>query len=178
MGNTGTQDQPVGSGALTLITKQVLVAAAATIDFSGIPQTFNHLLLKVMGATTRASNADICALQINGDAGANYEWDGWSVAAAVAPANDQQAGQTFVRTQFAGGLNGAFPGVAEFEIPAYTLTAFDKAIHMKGGMANGANSSLSAGVGTWHNTVAVNRLTLSNQAQFAIGTAAFLYGVT
>lgn len=60
------------SGAMTLITDQVLGAPAATVVFTAIPATFKYLRLYYNGRCTDAGASDALYMQANGDSGGSH----------------------------------------------------------------------------------------------------------
>lgn len=68
--------------AMQSISKQVLAAGVASVTFSAIPTTFNHLKLKVSRPAFAA--ADYSLIRLNGDAGVGDYFYGSATVAAVA----------------------------------------------------------------------------------------------
>ena len=171
------------SGGLTLALPAVVLSApSATISFSSIPQTFTHLLLKVLSRSTNAAAEDFMFLQFNGDNGANYD-DGIMTAKASTQSNGTAQGQIAVFAGYVPGATAAasVPGVNELFIPGYALTTFQKVFDVVGGWADltAANAREATSQGRWRNTAAITSIVLgmNSTTNFATGSAAWLYGI-
>jgi hypothetical protein len=65
----------VSAGAMSLISSQVLASSAASVTFSAIPQTFNHLKLVARARSNYAGTVDGFQVNINGLGTATYAQD-------------------------------------------------------------------------------------------------------
>lgn len=181
-----------GKSGITLIQEQVLGSAASNITFSSIPNTYRHLKLIALLASSRAANNDALLLRLNGDSGANY-----------AANTEYTAGNT---TGFAGGFVGAAltslgaaqvcvpaangtahaPGVLEADFFYYANTTWWKSCKLT--LCNldsslGLQSNVFSEIvlnGGWRNTAAINAiaLTLNTGPNFIAGSIASLYGIS
>ncbi len=178
---------PRGSGGTDLISAQTLAAPAANITFSSIPQTFNHLRLLVIGASSAAAASAQFAVQLNGNAGGNYD----TVAngrgnGATSGANQQAA--TLLENPLnldmpAANATAGQAGLLALLIPLYTGTTFSKIAKWFGGFQDGV---VSATANAEYSMIAVFRLTAAvtsilvkpSTGNFVTGSAAWLYGIT
>jgi hypothetical protein len=155
------------------------LGADGTIDVQSIPQTFNDLVLVLVVRGTRASTAEFLQLQLNGDAGANY--DSSVVNGNTAPSTSLAAASLQVSTSMpaATATAGLFGGF-ELTIFGYTSTGWDKTV--MGVSANptvaGATITIEQASGVWRSTSAVNRVTLfgGTTAALKAGSVLRIYG--
>ena len=83
-----------GTPGLTLIESKVLSVATADVEFTSIPQTYAHLILKCSLRTTGAGSVntgELLRIEINGDSAVgNYAYalwrggNGWGIGSTVA----------------------------------------------------------------------------------------------
>lgn len=187
IGQTPPAAQGVPTAALALIQKiGPLGAAAASIDFTAIPATYSHLVLKALIRLSAAVTGRDMLLQMNGDV-ATSKYAGQRV---------QGFGTTVSATEvLAGGVAGLDIGAAsgasatagyasqfEIEIIAYTNTSFVKSAYIRNVERDSAATAqmvLRNWGGVWIDTAAINRLTLkdSGGGNLDVGSVAWLYGV-
>lgn len=165
-----------------------LAATALTMDFTGIPATFDHLQLKAhLRSNVVGSSFDNLILQLNADVtDANYFYQSGQVANATWTGT-QNIGAAQSRNGML--INGANSPANMFtnltiDIPDYLL-AHTKQLEIK------SNLSLSLTSGNvfmrnmyyvWNSVAAINRLKLSlagggGTSQFLAGSRATLYGI-
>jgi len=162
---------------MTLIETKTLGAAAASIEFTSIPQTFTDLVILISGRTARAMQViDGNRLEFNsittGYATRLLFGDGSSAAsntdtnaAAGASTGDSATANTF--------------GNSAIYISNYTA-ATNKSYSSDGVSENNATISyqiLSASL--WSNTAAITSITIKSESasNYLIGTTVSLYGV-
>ena len=188
-GTPGTWVQIGGaSGALTLISSQVLAAAASSVTFSSIPGTYNHLKLVILARSTAAANNDAAMLmQFNGDTTSNYdnaEFGNSNTSVGASLSNRVAyyigaAGSGIPANTMAAGVFAAI----EIIIPLYSGTTLEKTAKANGAWAGYQTSSTAGGafLGScvWKNTAAITSIVFSpfTGPNFAIGSAFYLYGV-
>ena len=173
---------PTGGGTLALIGTQTLAAATASIDFSGIPQTYTDLLLKVLAKSDAATNLSNLDLQFNGDSGNNYDWTLLSAttsatATNVTATNVIQLGYTSAASSGAGTA-----GIQDVIIPNYAGTLFWKYVRGQGIYAYNTSAgglNLLSVAGQWRSTAAITSLHLFLvTGNFVAGSTVILYGRT
>lgn len=182
---SGVAAVTITSGAMTRIAQSVLGVAAASIDFSGIPATYETLVLELMGRGDTAATFVLPQLRFNNDSGANYDdHSHYAVGGGASPASSSNVGATSAAI---GGLTAASatankPGYATIRIPNYAKTVFQKVAHasvdrFESNVAGGLVTQQTAAL--WRSTAAINRITLSASAgNFIAGTVATLYGIS
>jgi len=158
--------------------------SSGSITFSSIPQTYQHLQVRIISRDTTATNADIpLNLRLgNGsiDTGANYarhylEGNGTSVSASgVASASTIQ----MIRASAGGGSTANIHGVSIIDIHDYTSTTKNKTVRSFNGVDfNNANGALGLTSGLWMSTSAVNTLRVYlSTGSFTTSTSIALYG--
>lgn len=177
------------SGGLTLISRQVLSANAITVTFSSIPQTYENLILVVMGRC--AENSSICGIGVhfNGDTGAHYDTQNLMVSGTGAP------GTAISENQLTGNINGLIgqlpgfaitanaAGIIQVRIPAYARTTFWKnwIAQSYGPMQTGSAPAIYDYSGNWENTAAITQIDVYDGAAGAgqgllPGSVISLYG--
>jgi hypothetical protein len=164
--------------SMTLIETKTITSGQTSIVFSGIPQNFTDLVLKLSARTVGGIYPQAnCIVSINDSSNPYYRYllgggsgsggSGqsslaamiWSVNANVTTAN------TF--------------GNAELYIPNYTSTT-NKIASADGVLENNAtDSGLAITANKWDSSTAINTITLTTDSgNFAAGTTAYLYGIS
>ena len=175
----GASFSQLRAAGLTLI--ETKSGAAASYDFTNIPQEFSHLRIVVVGRGDAGGAA--LFLRFNNDTAANYDQqifynNSTTVAGvATAAATSMQVATLTLSTSTAGQA-----GVATIDIPAYSGTTFRKTTTSQAGAfrTEGTASSYEAAVfaGNWRSTAAITRVTLFlNSGNFAAGSSCSLYGM-
>lgn len=187
--NVVAQEASPPANALTLISAQVLSAAAATVTFTSIPASYNHLLFKVMGASSASAEVDNFKVVINGDTAAHYDIAELKAANGSAIAYNEGA-QSFIdggSTQLylpGSTATAGSAGFYEFEFPDYAQTTFRKLVRFSGGFndytTSTSDTSYIAGLALWRSTSAITSLTLTlaSGSNFVAKSAFYLYGVS
>lgn len=177
----GWQDLAVQGpgGAMQLISDMPLSAAASSIDFPNIPQTFAHLVLKVTVRGTGTGSTLLVAC-FNGDFGLNYDWQRMGFVSTGVTASQflGAGGINFQSIPNANNTANRF-AAAVIEVPNYTGTQHKTAqgTTVNPYAAGGAVAGTTA-MGVWNNGAAINRITLLPfDANFAAGSRATLYGL-
>lgn len=165
---------PASSGGLTLIQSQTLSTSAASVTFSGIPQTFSHLKLIINSVTSVTSAAAPIELTINGDSGAHYFYNVITNSFGTNPTAVSTSSAAFAVMGDAGDNNASAAG-NEITIMGYSGSTFGKAM-------TGVCSSTTLGVyttaGLWTQTAPVTSVTLTlGSGTFTAGSTFSLYGM-
>lgn len=166
-----------------LIGSQVLGSDTATVTFSSIPATWNHLHLFVIGRNNGANISDNFWVQFNSDTGGNYDYELLQASASTptaANANNQTAvpiGDIAGATSPAGHC-GAFDSI----IIAYSQTTFFKTVVSNGFVSQGTGAGkqfTERWAGHWRSTAAITRidLFLPTGNLFLAGSIFSLYGI-
>ena len=163
-----------------LIAEQTLGAAAGSVTFSGIPQTYRHLLLL---ATARSDNAstgiDGLALRFNGDTSSIYAYQlTVSAGSSVSTFGSPGAGQLDL-----GGISGggSMPGslcLNDIVIFDYTSAQQKQARCISGGMEGAISNHKSFfSAGSWRGTAAITSITILPTGNLIAGCRFTLYGL-
>ena len=161
-----------------LIESQVLGSAAASVTFSSIPGTYTDLLLVFDGAMT---TADYVLFQVgNGsvDTGANYSATRL-IGNGSSAASGRSSGSNYI--QFSDVMNTNRNNlIAHFQDYSNTTTNKTLLTHTNTPLTDGgAAGTVSAGVGLWRSTSAINTIkfyTFVGQT-FITGSTFRLYGI-
>lgn len=167
------------TGALSLISRQVLAAPAATVTFSAIPSTYENLVLEIMATLSDANGVDRLLLTFNGDAGLHYTWQEVFTNGAAVTAAGAGGAVASGRCGLLPDSTGLTGGISRIHIPAYARTVFNKTWR---GIAHAAGSLASAFQydvgGLWNSTAAINSIALADGGggNFITGSVFSLYG--
>lgn len=175
-----------GSSALTQIANTVLGSAAASITFSAIPGTFNHLKLDGMGRSANGAGVDEWTTIVNGVT-TNYDSSIFGQFSSTPSAGQNVAAAAWTISGAGADLTGgtSTAGVASgyhVELPFYALTTLQKTIIQQSGFADGALTTMR----TWtlmggnRSTTAITSVTIATNSgsNLVAGTAMTLYGLT
>lgn len=176
-GTPGTWVSASGtSGALTVISRTVLAAPAASVDLTSIPATYENLILEVMGIGTAAANSVVGRVRFNGDSAANYD----SQYGQAQGSSNFQASRaaTAIQDSFFLPAANSTPavGAARIWIPNYARTTLRKIAtsicsHVDSGPSVSKHTTL------WRSTAAINQVTVVlSSGNFDTGTVVTLYG--
>jgi hypothetical protein len=181
------------TGSFSVISELQLSNSTTTVQtFSGIPQTYNHLLLIVVARLTETTQlSDDISLQINGDSGAHYSYLTISATntsgTLTAPGDFTTFSATSVplfRVAASQGGSAVNIGAGFALIPWYAGSAFNSAVLSMSGMGNGTSAVVDGRVrwGFWNpaTQAAVSSLSLAAPAgsDFLTGSSFGLYGLT
>ena len=176
------------TGAVTLISSNVLAGPLPSVAFGPIPRTYNHLRLVCVARSAYAAQADGFLVRLNGDGGANYDMALSRTTGTAVPAN----GGNYAGIGWYGSNLDDMPalnatanvaGTLILDMPLYAGVAFDKT----GIWASGYDDAVTATADTsayngnvkWRNIAAITSITVStwNIANFVTGSAFYLYGI-
>lgn len=174
--------EPGGSGpsaSTELIAETTLAAAAASISFTSIPQTYRHLAVVLQTRNDTASNQDVM-FRLNADTGTNYDFQ-YTEADATATTVNRSTNQTAVTVGRTPGTGGAAGNAALIDVLVgdYRGTTFNKRVRSHVAWSEATNTIIYRAVaGHWRNTAAVTRIDLQPASgNFLAGTVAALYGI-
>jgi hypothetical protein len=161
---------------------QILAVDTLTLDTGAtIPAGYGVLEVYIYGRTDEAAQGTECYVRLNGDAGANYDWQRSSGAATLVVASNQAA-DAGLDAFVAGGTSAANTfGMIHLLIPAYDGTVGFKAARWTDGFADpGGTGRIASKSGTWRNTAAITRLSVqaafSGTVKFKAGSRLLVYG--
>ncbi len=160
------------AATFTPIASITLGAAAASVTFSSIPQTYTDLVLVSTNAT--ASSGYLFSVRVNGDSATNY-----SSTRLLGNGTTASSGrETNYSFGFAGSVYSSSDpiGNAIVNFMNYSNTTTNKTFLMRTNTAN-ANTSLSASL--WRSTAAITSISLGVEftQNFVVGSTFNLYGI-
>jgi hypothetical protein len=174
-----------GGGGGTLIFDNTL-AAPGSWNVTGIPQTFNDLLLRISARGTTADVSDTAHMTINSDAGANYgEQDVRGAGAAAGAVVGQGSNLTWACVFISGGAAdaGMFSGGDLFLYEYASATKLKMGAGFAGAwnsVTGGGNSFASTQTVAWNSTAPITSIQVFgfHAANLATGSRLRVYGVT
>ena len=183
-GSIGAANFFVPGGDFESIATVNLGASAATIDIQSIPAGFQHLQLRCVLRTDRASNAaDGFTIRFNNNTASNYAWhrlSGDGASATAGAGSSASLMSTGVDVLPAATATTSIFGAAVLDILDYTSTSKAKTLRVfTGNDRNGAGIvAVTSGLWTTSNT-AIDRITLAPLAgsNFIQYSTVGLYGV-
>lgn len=169
----------------TVIAKASLSLPAATVTFSSIASSYDHLLLKISARSDQVTYVSGMGMKFN-EATTNYS-ETRIVASSLTPVSSRKTGESILRAW--GDCAGASVLADTFStntvwIPHYANTANFKSFVSKSGMPNNSYTDgywgLLLGAGLWSDTAAINRIDLSivTGDDFVALSTFTLYGIT
>lgn len=150
----------------TPIASQTLSSAAATVTFSGIPQTYTDLVV----VTNVLASGSFYVANINGDTGNNYSRTRMLGNGSTA-ASDRS---TNLNSLIIDNSNSTNWTMATIHFMNYSNTTTNKTILSRG---NGAAYDVSAMVHLWRNTAAITSISFTQSSNFSAGSTFTLYGI-
>lgn len=171
------------SGAMTLISDILLVAPAASFDFTAIPGTYKHLKVMFSGRSSQAANNVPTYVRFNGDSTAGhylaaniglYGGDGSSAQLNQASPGDKIfIGQGIGTSAGAGRLQ-----VVELTVPDYASAVLGKGLVFTSADFMDAGAGFAGG-GVFTQTPAITELQIFPSAgNFIVGSRCSLYGIS
>jgi hypothetical protein len=163
-----------------LIETKTLAVAAASIEFTAIPQDGTDLLILGNARTTSTGNGNN-NLRFNGDSGSNYSYRMLYTENNGTPAS-AAASNTNMQWFYSNSANSTSNTFSNFQlyIPNYTSST-GKSVSMDHTTEHNGTSPFIQGLtaGLWTGTAAISSLLISqNEGNFVIGTTISLYKIT
>jgi len=160
----------------TPIESKTLGSNTAIVEFTSIPQTYTDLVLVINGKSD-TSTVNVYAQVGNGsyDTGTNYSWT-WLGGSGSTAASGR--GSTTDALLFgASGTSSFSPTIIHFQNYSNTTT-YKTMISRSSTADTTSGQTVSAWVGLWRSTSAINRIKLyPNVQNWVAGTIATLYGI-
>lgn len=176
----GGLSTPTSTSVMQVIQDQRLAVDAAAVTFSSLPQTYAHLLLKVM-CRRNAPGVAAVNMVFNADVAANYRWQAvYGQGAAAAGLWDGGAAAAAITIGYMTGNDDASTAALDIDIPDYVGPggSFYHSCVSKFACV-GASFLTGTSGGVWRSNNAITRLDLLAAAgQFAAGSRFTLYGLT
>jgi hypothetical protein len=150
-----------------LINSSTISTATNSLTFSSIPATYTDLILVANGVSVSVYNWN---MQFNGDTGNNYSDTGLSGNGSSA-SSGRDTSQPYMWL----GAVTSTQGATIFQIMNYANTTTNKTVLCR---SNYDATGVSANVGLWRSTAAINSITISyNSAMLQTGSTFTLYGI-
>lgn len=173
----GTLAAPPGGGDVVVIASVVVGAGgAASIDFTSIPSTYRNLRVLFNGRLSAGASLNGHLIRFNNDSANNYDYNQLRVTNAVTVGGSTYTG-VYTTVMGSGALANA---TTQLEILVFD---YANTTALKGGWAR-ENSLYTTTLDwnqimhyRWHDTSAINRLSLVPDAAYAPGSVATLYGM-
>lgn len=172
-----------GIDEMDLIQRAVVgVDGVSAIEFTSIPQTYQHLHLRVMIRTNRTNTGEALTIRFNDDTANNYtffilygEGTGSAAGAAYTSSQNKIEFQSMAASSAAAGIFG----IAVGDILDYTNTTKNKVVRGISGIEYNGSGVITLNSGLWMSTAAINKITLDQpiSTAFVQYTTAALYGV-
>jgi hypothetical protein len=154
----------VASSYESISTVTVGSGGAATVTFSSIPSTYQHLQIRCIAQAAHSGNDyDQFALRFNSDSGNNYSYHLVRGNGANAAAGSGVSGtKTYaVYNSLVSGSSSIF-GASVIDLLDYKDTTKNKTIRSIGGADLNGSGGVAFGSGLWMNTSAITSIVLSN----------------
>jgi len=175
--------QEAAGATFQLLESTVLTGAQSSIEFTNLAtkyaSTYQHLQIRAVVQSTRASSLDALIMQFNGDTAGNYsrhtlQGDGGSVSSSGV------ANATYV---FCGYLPGTTNPTSWAPFVIDILDAFEttknKTTRSLSGQRDPNWSLINLSSGSWRNTATITSILLDQEigGNFPTGTRVSLYGI-
>jgi hypothetical protein len=168
--------QPVGDYQ-SIATTTVGAGGSASITFSSIPATYQHLQIRVM-CQINIGDADF-GIRFNSDTGSNYSKHQIYTYGSGAPLATGTASTTSIPGGSSYSNSSSLFGVAVIDILDYANTSKYKTARVLTGTDANGSGFLSFRSGVWQNTNAVSRIDLiqTSGSTFQQYSSFALYGI-
>lgn len=169
LGIVASQNYPRSTNSYeSIATVTVGSGGASTISFTSIPTTYQHLQVRMIARTNRASTVDAMSLRFNGvSTGSAYAWHdiigagtgggGDPFAEALASQNEIK----FYRATAASASSSIF-GTVILDVLDYANTNKNKTVRYLGGQDQNGSGEIIFGSGLWTSTSAINQIDITS----------------
>jgi hypothetical protein len=166
----------VDSSYESIATVTVGAGGSATITFSSIPATYQHLQIRFSALTT--SNGGSPLVRFNSDSGTNYSNHVvYGSGTAAATGNNVSNTGMYIGGSNTG-TNTTYPLVGVIDILDYANTSKNTTIRTLSGLDSNGNGEISLFSGAWYNTAAVSTIAITAPSQTYAQYSSFaLYGI-
>ena len=171
----------LNSGVMRPVSDTVLSVAASSVNLSPLPTGFQHLVVMATGRSSVAATSENVRLRVNGDSGANYDYQSLNAGSAMTAAEVYGANQVLVP-----GVPGASSPAGRFAamevwLPNYGSTDNQKTVLVTNPRFRAnttADFALNYTGGWWRSSSAVTSVEFSlASGQFSVGSRFTLYGL-
>ena len=166
--------------AFEAIASSTLTGTSSTVTFTSIPDTYEHLQLRMFARTSFATTSRYIQLQINNDTATNYTQQHLYGNGTSALAN-RSTGIAYIQMGHCPGTSTAsgIYGLSITDILDYTSTNKYKTVRALFGTDRSSSGTVFLGSGLWTSTAAINRLDIfpASSDTFEAGSVFALYGL-
>ncbi len=168
-----------GATAFESIATVTLAVDTATVSFTSIPSTYQHLQLRLIGRGNRAATVSTLRATVNSDTGTNYAQHNLIGDGATATVGGAASGSNFDIAKVSGATATASVfGVAIVDFHDYASTTKNKTIRTMAGVDLNGSGEIQLRSALWMNSSAINRIDIVNQTSNIIAGSTFaLYGI-
>jgi hypothetical protein len=166
-----------------VINHQELSGDAASVTFSSIPASYDHLCLKISARTDGSNPTEFLNYQFNNDTGSNYGRVAWTANTST-PTHAYSASETLATYNYinGGGAVANMFSTVEAWIINYSNTSYYKQVFSQSHAASTSTTDSNWGIrqaaANWNNTAAISEIDVitgaSNFVQYSTFT---LYGI-
>lgn len=152
-----------------------------TLTISGIPSTYQHLQLRIIGKSSSTSSANhVLQLRFNNDAGSNYSWHRLEGSGASASSSGLASTTVIELGSLASSETGkaSMFGAIVADILDYSNTSKFKTVRSIGGSDLNGSGYVAMSSGLWISTAAISSIVIYvNTGNYAESSRFALYGV-
>ena len=161
---------PVTNSYESIATVTVGGGGSSSISFTGIPSTFKHLQIRLIGRTNRSDqNGDFFQTTFNGDTSSNYSWHFLNGNGSSAGAVSGSSQSMIEANRIPGSLIGSnIFGAIVIDLLDYADTNKYKTIRSLGGFDGNGSGEIYLNSGNWRSTSAISSITLTNSGSRTI----------
>ena len=166
-----------------VINHQELSGDAASVTFSSIPASYDHLYLKISARTDGVASTQWLNYQFNNDTGSNYGRVAWTANTST-PTHAYSGSQTVATYNYidGGGVGASMFSSIEAWIMDYSNTSYYKQIfsqsHASSTSTTDGNWGIRQAAANWNNTAAISEIDiLTNASNFVQYSTFTLYGI-
>jgi hypothetical protein len=157
----------------SIATTTVGLLGSASVTFSSIPSTYQHLQIRYTGISTAGANGQYAQVRVgNGsvDTGSNYAWHDL-VGQGASTLVEKNASQSIVQIgPYTGPSSNSNPYVSVIDILDYGNVNKNKTIKGLTGCDNNGSGSIDLRSALWFSTSAINTITIYAYSQGSAST--------
>ena len=159
----------------------ITLGGSSTFSFTNIPQTYDHLQLRIVSRGTRSGTLTYHQIRMNGDTTGSYTYHGLRVYDySVSSEGPAGSDLIYINVSTASGATSGYFGTSIVDILDYSKTNKTKTIRSFGGAVAGPFMDMQAGThsGIWTKTNAITSIQIQpDTSSFAANSTVALYGV-
>lgn len=161
-----------------IATYSIGAAGSGTIIFSGIPQVYKHLQLRVHQRITQIATDDQTYVRFNGDAGNNYSYHYLAGQGSSGIVGGTFSSNNILGFRSSGASSGAnIFGVGVMDILDYSSNTKNKTTKTLTGSDQNGSGSIFFWSGMWQNTNPITSIYIIPNAGIAQYSRYSLYGI-